>query len=228
MRIRVLTVIIISSALLLLVKVIDLYERKQNIISAILSEPSIAKESGSAEPQKEGDKEKKEDGDKKKGEPEPPKVSEEKVVSFEEQQKFSDVEIDILQRLSERKEKLSKWEKDLQVRENVLNITEEKINNKITEMRDLKKQVEKALEEYNKKEDEKIQNLVKIYENMKPQDAADIFSKMDILTVSQIVSKMKEKSAALVLAKMEPKIAKDVTNKIAALGRLEKSPVATN
>jgi len=163
-------------------------------------------------------------GDKKEAEEAP--AEEEKPVSIDEVRTYTDTEIEVLERLSERRERLLKWEKDLQVKENVLKITEEKIDIKMGELRQLKKDVEASLAEYRKEEDAKTKSLVKIYEDMKPKNAADILAKMKVEDILPIISKMKEKSAADILAKMDPKIAKEVTTKMNDIGKIHNSGVA--
>lgn len=152
-----------------------------------------------------------------------PAEEEAKPVSIDEVKTYTDAEIEVLERLSERRERLLKWEKDLQVKENVLKITEEKIDNKMEALRQLKKEVEASLAEYRKEEDEKTKSLVKIYEQMKPKNAADIFSKMRVEDIVPLIDKMKEKNAAEVLAKMEPRIAKEVTTRLNNVGKIRGS-----
>jgi len=148
-------------------------------------------------------------------------IEAERPVSIDEVHTFSDAEIDVLKRLSERRERLAKWENDLQIKENVLKITEEKIDTKLEDLRKLKKEVEVSLTEYRKQEDAKTLSLVKIYENMKPKSAADILSKMRVDDVIPIIDKMKQKNSAEILAKMDPKFAKDVTTKLNRIGQIK-------
>lgn len=232
MKIRVLHAFIIAASLFLVVRIIDITKQPEDgTILKFLSSSTIAQEVG-AEDKKQAEKKKKEDKkdeapkkDSKKdaADSEPTDELEEATpVSVDLQKKFSETEVSILQRLSERREKLEKWEKDLEIKENVLKITEQRIDTKLDEMRDLKKLVEKSLGEYNQKEDEKIKSLVKIYENMKPKNAADILAKMDMESVLPIMSKMKEKNAAEIFAKMDATIAEKITTQLSELGRLKK------
>lgn len=146
---------------------------------------------------------------------------EDSLVSVEQIKTFTEEEIDILKRLADRRNRLLEWEEELEVKANVLSLTEEKIDKKLEELRVLKKKVEEALREYRKEEDKKTQSLVKIYENMKPKNAADIMAKMNINNILPIVDKMKEKNAAEILGKMDPRIAKEITSRLAEIGRLQ-------
>lgn len=167
--------------------------------------------------EKEGDKkEEGKDGDKKEGD----KKAETEKKKDENALEFTQTEVDILQRLSKRREKLDEWQKEIETRENVLNLTQTKIDQKLSELRTLKKQVEEILAQYNAKEDAKTTTLVKIYENMKPKNAADIFSQMDMNTLLEVASKMKEAKLAPILAQMDPKLARELTERFAKRGKL--------
>lgn len=134
---------------------------------------------------------------------------------------FTQVEIDLLQTLSKRRDEIESWAKDVQLKETMLGATEQRISDKIAQMKRLQKDLEALLVEYNKHEDAKIRSLVKIYENMKPADAARIFDEMDIPIMLEVVDKMAEKKAAPILAKMLPERAKELTVELAAQRRLQ-------
>lgn len=133
---------------------------------------------------------------------------------------FTQIEIDLLQSLTERRLELEKWADEISIKQNVLHATETKINKKLQELKSLKSEVEEVLAAYQEKEDTKLQSLVKIYENMKPKNAAQIFEEMEMPILLEVVDKMKEAKAALVLAKMQPVKAKEVTTELALRRRL--------
>lgn len=136
---------------------------------------------------------------------------------------FSQTELDLLQNLSKRREELDEREKKLELRDNVLKGTEAKIEQKITELKTLKTEVEEKLALYNEHEASKVKSLVKIYENMKPQDAARIFEEIDMVVLLDVAGRMQEKKLAPVLAKMNPKRAKDLTMALAQQKKLPTS-----
>ncbi|MCB2082300.1 MAG: hypothetical protein H6908_03295 [Hyphomicrobiales bacterium] len=139
----------------------------------------------------------------------------------EEDQTFSRSELDILQRLAERREELERRRKEIEVKENVLRLTQERINTKIDELRTLKDEVAGLLNQYNDKENTKIKSLVKIYENMKPKDAAEIFEGLDMHTLLEVISQMSERKIAPILALMTPERAKELTIQYATRQRLK-------
>lgn len=146
-------------------------------------------------------------------------AAEEKPKEPEEKQ-YSQVELDILQSLSKRRDELNQWESDIKLKENLLSATEQRINDKIGEIKSLEGSVSKLLSQYNDHEDAQIKSLVKIYENMKPKDAAQIFNEMEMPILLEVVDKMSERKAAPILAQMDPLKAKNVTVELAAQRKL--------
>ena len=138
--------------------------------------------------------------------------------SFEEKDKknqFSQVEVDILQTLSARREELAKWEEDVKTKERMLDATELRLNKKIDETKKLEETVKGLLEEYKQQEDAKIRSLVKIYENMKPKDAARIFDELEMPILVLVVDAMSERKVSPILANMNPLNAKKLTMELA-------------
>lgn len=204
----------VASIILVGLKVGDVVARKQTLTEAFIVASVSAEEETPEEDNEDGDK--------------ADETGEETAAQLKtaEENNFTQTELDILQRLSKRREKLEEWQKDLEVKENILNITQTKIDQKLDQLKTLKEQVEALLQEYNKKEDAKTMTLVKVYENMKPKAAAQIFAELDMETLLQVVDKMKEKKVADILAQMEPKLAKELTETFAARGKL--AEISTN
>lgn len=137
---------------------------------------------------------------------------------------YSQIEIDILQNLTKRREELDEQANKLDLKEKLLDATELRVNDKLTEMKSLKAEVDKLLEEYNKQEDGKLTGLVKIYENMKPKDAAQIFNELDMPILLEVVDRMSERKVAPVLAGMNPTKAKELTVELADYRKLKSVP----
>ena len=156
------------------------------------------KEGEEMKKEKEGDaEEKKEDGDMK------DEMSEEEESEAEKMAKmFSDTELEVLQGLAKRREMLDMREEDISLRESVLMTIEQNIDKKIMALKQLQKDVQMVLDDYNAKEDRKIKGLVKVYESMKPQDAATIFEDLEMDILLPVASNMKEAKLALILSKM--------------------------
>lgn len=234
---RLFPIMLVLCIALLGVRIADMVDRQQSLSGALFIDSSRAQEKTEEKGKKEDNKaeEKKEDdaagskgADKKSDEkadakapsPETGKLPE-PTQPVKEEKRFSESEVEILQRLAERHKKLEQWQKEMELRESVLKLTEQKVDGKLQDLRKLKADVEKLLELYNEKEDAKIRSLVKIYENMKPKDAARIFDELDNDVLLQVIDKMKEAKSATILAKMNPAKAKEITTQLADQRRLK-------
>ncbi|MDR3438527.1 hypothetical protein [Telmatospirillum sp.] len=128
---------------------------------------------------------------------------------------FTQNEIDVLQKLAERRESLDARQRDLDLRENMIKAAESRIDKKIAEMKTLQANVEGMLKQVDDQDDGKMKSLVKIYENMKPKDAAKIFEKLDMPILLGVITHMKEQKVAPIMEQMEPSSAKQLTDAIA-------------
>lgn len=134
--------------------------------------------------------------------------------------RYTPVEVELLQNLAQRRDELDRWERNIQIKESMLAATEKRIDQKITQIESMKKEVANLLSQYNEKEDTKIRSLVKIYENMKPKDAARIFDEVEMPILLLIIDKMSEKKVAPILSYMDSKKAKSITVQVAEQRRL--------
>jgi flagellar motility protein MotE (MotC chaperone) len=129
---------------------------------------------------------------------------------------FTQNEIDVLQKLSVRREALDSRQKDLDLRENLVKAAEARIDKKIAEMKSLQTNIEGMLKQVDRQDEEKLKSLVKIYESMKPKDAARILNTLDLPIQLDVLGRMKEAKAATILGMMTDDQAKAVTDAIAA------------
>lgn len=140
--------------------------------------------------------------------------------------RFSPVELQLLQQLSERRIKIDEREKKLEMKENLLNQTEIRVNEKFDEMTSLRTELAELIRRYNDIEETKVRSLVKIYENMKPKDAARIFDEVEMPILLMVIDQMSEKRAAPILASMNSKKAKAVTVELAEQRKLQDEKIA--
>jgi len=129
---------------------------------------------------------------------------------------FTQNEIDVLQKLSVRREALDARQKDLDLRENLVKAAEARIDKKIAEMKELQANIEGMLKQVDRQDEEKLKSLVKIYENMKPKDAANILSTLELPVQLGLLGHMKEAKVAPILSAMDIQQAKLVTDAMAA------------
>jgi len=124
----------------------------------------------------------------------------------------SPAEIDVLKQLADRREQLEKRSRDLDTRESLMKVTEQRVDQKIKEMETLRLQLQSMVNQASEAQQTQIENLVKIYETMKPEDAAHIFEKLDMPVLLGVIQRMKPKSTAPIMAKMAPEKAKEITD----------------
>ena len=128
---------------------------------------------------------------------------------------FTQAEIDLLQRLADRRIELETWRKDIEMRERLLKATEKRLDKKVAELNVIQQTIKGLLKQYDKEQEAKLKSLVKIYESMKPKNAAVIFGELDMPILLDVVERMREARAAKILAKMSPKKVKRVTTELA-------------
>jgi flagellar motility protein MotE (MotC chaperone) len=122
--------------------------------------------------------------------------------------KFSPEEVQILQVLRSRYDKLQEIETDLQIKNDTLNSIQGEIDKKLEQLANLNLQMtndnsSSANKNYNK--------LVKIYEGMKPKEAAKIFDTLQTQIILGVAQQMKENKLAAIVAEMTPEKARDLT-----------------
>ncbi|RAU21267.1 hypothetical protein CU669_13915 [Paramagnetospirillum kuznetsovii] len=139
---------------------------------------------------------------------------------------MTQTEMDVLQKLQERRGTLDVRERDIERREALLKAAEDQIDRKVAEMKTLQHTIEGLLRQYNDQEDNKMRSLVKIYENMKPKEAAKIFEQLDMSILLEVLERMKEQKVAPILAEMDPSKAKGVTSELAQRRQIPMPKVA--
>jgi flagellar motility protein MotE (MotC chaperone) len=137
--------------------------------------------------------------------------------------KFTSSEIEVLQKLSGRREVLEQRSRQMAMREKILQATEKRIDNKIGELKKLEGRIKGLLLEHDKEGEAQIKSLVKVYESMKPKEAARIFEELEMDILLNVTERMKEVKMAKILAAMAPKKAKTLTVRLATRRRLPKT-----
>lgn len=117
----------------------------------------------------------------------------------------------LYQQLQGRREQLDKRAHELDEREALLRVAEQRVDQKVKEMEALRGQLQTMVEQIGGAQAAQIENLVKIYEIMKPKEAAKIFESLDMPIVLGVLQKMKPARASAIMAEMTPVKAKDIT-----------------
>jgi flagellar motility protein MotE (MotC chaperone) len=140
----------------------------------------------------------------------------------------TDSELDVLQKLAERRAELNDRSRQLDTREKVLRATEARIEAKIVDLKQIQDTISKLLAKHEKEKEEQLRSVVKIYEKMKPKDAARIFEELEMPILLDVVERMREAKTAPIMANMSPLKAKAITAALAqrrALPKLDKKEI---
>lgn len=129
-------------------------------------------------------------------------------------------EIDLLQQLAERRDRVEKREQELEGRAALLKAAEARIDKKVDEMKTLQSTIEGLLASYDQEQEKKVASLVKIYENMKPKDAAKIFEELEMDVLLMVVERVNSRRLAPIMAAMNPQKAREVTVELSRLRQL--------
>lgn len=133
---------------------------------------------------------------------------------------FTGEEIQLLQKLSERREELDQRSRDMDVREKLLIATENGIDKKIVSLKSIEEQIRALISIHDEQEEAQMDSLVATYSAMKAKDAAVIFNTLDMDIMIRIIEKMNPKKVADVLAKMNTASANQVTVQLATRKKL--------
>jgi flagellar motility protein MotE (MotC chaperone) len=220
MRIRFLPIMIFAAVLMLTVRIGNIWD---GVDGALNSRPAVSENDtifvAGARAQDQADSE----PDQEEAEQVPADEDDPEAVSrlvTNDPTLLTQAEIDLLQRLADRRELLETQEKEMEMREGLLQAAEERIDEKIVELKNFQDTIEKLIKTYDDQQVAKIQSLVKIYENMKPKDAARIFEELDMDTLLLVTERMKERKLAPIMAKMNPARATEITVELSRLRNL--------
>ncbi len=132
-------------------------------------------------------------------------------------------EIDVLTSLAKRRAALDARTKALDMRADLLEAAEKRVDAKIADLKSLQSQIQALLGKRDAAEKAQVTALVKVYSAMKPRDAARIFNTLDEQVLLGVAREMKPDSLAAIMAAMQPQQAQDLTVKMANRLTLPKS-----
>ncbi len=115
----------------------------------------------------------------------------------------------LLEKLKDRRGEIEARDRDLELRDNLLRMSERKLDERIGELRTLEGQLGQS----NAKSDAKTRYkpLVVMYESMKPKEAARVFDRLDVRILIDLVGHMNPRKVSEILAVMEPAAAEKLT-----------------
>lgn len=131
----------------------------------------------------------------------------------------SNLDLDHLQKLTERKKELDAREEELSRVEQELTAQKSELEKRMKELEEARLRISAMLEDRVKVDAEKIETLVQMYSNMKAPQAAKIFESMDEDLAVEILGKMKKKSAADIMNLLKAEKAQIFSEKFAGYKR---------
>ncbi|MBO4520687.1 MAG: hypothetical protein J5787_05720 [Alphaproteobacteria bacterium] len=141
----------------------------------------------------------------------------EKTVDMKDKngKSFSQSELEILQKLAQRREELDIRERSIEQKAGVLKAAEAQLDVKIAKLKELEAAIKDLIGVYDEKEKARLTNLVKIYSTMKPKEAARLFNDMEMPLLVRVFEQMKESKSAPILALMDLSKASALTAELA-------------
>lgn len=221
MKFRVLPILILFLTIAIFAKISNVFMNTNFGKFDWIADAAFAKEEGAAE-----NSPKPPSPDAKQSSTDPSRYSSSKDkpkcnIDLIKDEQFSPADVEMLKKLSERRKELDNLRDNFNDKQNLLKLSEAKLDNKMLEMKKIRDEILDLVNQYKKQEDQKIDSLVKIYSNMKPKDASRIFEELDMETLLQVLNRMKEAKTAPILAQMNPTKAKDITIEMAGQKKLK-------
>jgi len=128
---------------------------------------------------------------------------------------ISSAEMDVLTSLADRRDALEQRQRDLDLRANIIQATEKRVDGKIAELKALQAKIEALLGQRDTKETEQLDSLVKVYSAMKPKDAARIFASLDDNVRLGVAGRMKPDVIAGIMAALPAEVAQKLSVELA-------------
>ncbi len=222
MRIRLLPIVIAAAALLMSLRVGGLWERVDidlGTASVAQTEPAEAPAGASADEPPSGGDAATAGGDAATagGETAGPAPAEAAAPDRTEfnLDEVTPAEIKVLEDLAARRRELENRERDLEFREGLLKATEQRVEEKIEELKTLQAELQALVDQKDEEEVAKLESLVEIYSKMKPKEAARVFERLEMPLLLSVIGRMKERTSAAILAEMDPQRVSEITAEIA-------------
>lgn len=135
---------------------------------------------------------------------------------FAEQAGLSPEEVQVLQALGARREALDARSADLDTQAQVMAAAEQRIGERLTELRALETQVAALLGQLDEQEEQRLARLVNVYERMRSRDAAEVMNQLEMPVLLEIAQRMRPQNLAEIMGRMDPARARELSIQLAA------------
>jgi flagellar motility protein MotE (MotC chaperone) len=133
----------------------------------------------------------------------------------------------VLESLVQRRQELEARAREIDVRENLLKASEQRIEARLAELHEAEAKLNGTIKKRDEAEVAKFKNLVTMYENMKAKDAAKVFDRLELRILVEVVNMMNPRRMSDILAQMSPEAAEKLTIEIANRSGPDRTPAAT-
>jgi flagellar motility protein MotE (MotC chaperone) len=131
----------------------------------------------------------------------------------------STAERELIERLGERREQIDARQRELDLREKLLETAERKLDGRVEELKAVEDKLEGKKDEKDSGETQGLKKLVIMYENMKPKDAARVFDRLPSDVLVPMVLQMNPRKMSEVMASMSAEAAEKLTVALAVRAR---------
>ena len=132
---------------------------------------------------------------------------------------LSQAEVQVLQALGTRRAELDARGEAMQTEDGLILAAEQRLNERLAELRTLETHVNDLLGQLDEAQEERLRNLVDVYQRMRAKDAAAVFDGLDDGVLVQVASRMRQANLAEVMGRMEPTRARALTQMLAERAR---------
>ena len=122
---------------------------------------------------------------------------------------------DVARDLVQRREAIEMREAEIELLEQALLANRQDVEREITRLEKLRDDITALVAQADEQEEQRLQQLVKVYETMKAKKAAAIFDQLELPVLMPVAKRMRETKLASVMAAMNPGKAKLVTRELA-------------
>jgi flagellar motility protein MotE (MotC chaperone) len=118
---------------------------------------------------------------------------------------------DVARELRRRREEILKLEAALALREAAVRAAEADLEAQLRRLEDFQRELAQLVGRAEAGEEERLAQLVKMYESMRAKSAAAIFDRLELPVILAVAKRMREAKMAAILAAMDPNRARGVT-----------------
>ena len=122
---------------------------------------------------------------------------------------------DIARELQRRRTEVLELEAGLALREAAVRAAEADLEAQVDRLEAFKRALETLVGEAETEEEERLQQLTRMYESMRAKSAAAIFDRLELPVILAVATRMREARMAAILAAMDPARARLVTSELA-------------